>query len=118
MSIAFATIAGPSVDIDPTATVDIAPQRNESAARELADQMAHGLQTTLDAQDREETIARLITDRLGANWGRVYGVVVLRNAAGQYFAATGDIIGVDTLTVQFANNRRLPIGRVVAVGLD
>lgn len=113
----YATIAGDSDDIDPTASVEIAPQRDQDAARELADQMPHSLQASLGADGNEEQIARLVTDRLGANWGRVYGVVILKDAAGRYLAAIGDIIGVDTMTVQFANNRRMPVGRVVAVGL-
>lgn len=117
MSIAYATIAGPSADIDPAATVDIAPQRNREAALELAGQLPHTLQVAINQPGKDETIARLVTDRLGANWGRVYGVVILQDAAGRYLAAIGDIIGVDTMTVQFANDRRLPVGRIVAVGL-
>ena len=117
MSTAFATIAGTSDDIDHTATMEMAPQRDEDAARELATQMGHSLQVDLNEPGKDETIARLITDRIGANWGRVYGVLILQNPAGQFFAAIGDIIGVDDMTVQFANDRRMPVGRVVAVGL-
>ncbi|PZU00863.1 MAG: hypothetical protein DI630_13285 [Gordonia sp. (in: high G+C Gram-positive bacteria)] len=117
MITAYATIAGTSADIDPTATVDIAPQRTQAAALELANQMPHSLRAPLNEPGRDEKIARLVTDRLGANWNHVYGVLILRDPAGQYFAAIGDIIGVDTMTVQFANDRRLPVGRVVAVGL-
>ena len=117
MITAYAAIAGSSADIDPTAAVEIAPQRNQAAALELASQMPHSLRVPLNEPGREERIARLVTDRLGANWGRVYGVLILQDPAGRYFAAIGDIIGVDTMTVQFANDRRLPVGRVVAVGL-
>lgn len=115
---AFATIAGHSTDIDPTATVETCPQRSEAAAHDLAAQKPHSLHIALDNQDHRDQLPRLITDRIGAHWGRVNAVVIARNSRGEHYAFIGDIIGVDHLTVQFANDRRIPIGRITAVGLD
>lgn len=118
VSIAFATIAGPSADIDQGAIVETAPQRSGHDAHELADQFDHSMHVELGEPDAELRLAEAITDRIGANWGRVPAVVIGRNAAGEHFAFLGDIIGVDAMTVQFANDRRLPMGRVVAVGMS
>lgn len=118
MSTAFATFAGHIDDVDPRATVEIAPQRNEAAARELADQMPYSHQFGINEIGKEDVVAHKVTDRIGANWGRVNGVVVLKDTAGTYLAVIGDIVGVDTMTVQFANGRRMPVGRIVAIGMD
>lgn len=117
-TIAFAALAGIVADIDPTAVVQTCPQRSETAAHDLADQMPHSMHIALDAQDRRATLPAKITDRIGANWGRVPAVVIARTPRGDFYALIGDIVGVDTFTLQFANDRRVPLGRVVAVGLD
>lgn len=117
-TIAFAALAGIVADIDPTAVVETCPQRSEATAHDLADQMPHSMHIALDDQDRRAALPAKITDRIGANWGRVPAVVIARTPRGDNFAFIGDIIGVDTFTLQFANDRRIPLGRVVAVGLD
>lgn len=117
-TIAFAALAGIVADIDPTAVVQTCPQRSEAAAHELAARMPHSMHVALDDQDRRSALPAKITDRIGANWGRVPAVVIARGPRGDHYAFIGDVIGVDTLTVQFANDRRVPLGRVVAVGLE
>ncbi|MEW1938430.1 hypothetical protein AB0331_13810 [Dietzia maris] len=117
-TITFAALAGIVADIDPTAVVQTCPQRSEAAAHDLADQMPHSLHIALDDQDRRAALPAKITDRLGANWGCVPAVVIARTPRGDNFAFIGDIIGVDTFTLQFANDRRIPLGRVVAVGME
>lgn len=117
-STAFAALAGIVADIDPVAVVQTCPQRTEAAAHELAARMPHSIHLALDDQASRAALPARITDRIGANWGRVPGVVIACNPRGDHFAFIGDIIGVDPLTVQFANDRRVPLGRVVALGLE
>jgi len=115
---AFAALAGIVADIDPVAVVQTCPQRSDAAAHELAAQMPHSMHLALDDQASRAALPAQITDRIGANWGRVPAVIIARNPRGDNYAFIGDVVGVDTLTVQFANDRRVPLGRVVAVGLE
>ncbi|MDI6872538.1 MAG: hypothetical protein QME79_14530 [Bacillota bacterium] len=65
-----------------------------------------------------EQMASLITDGIGAGWGRTSGMVVARDAKGTLHLFAGDIVGVTPQSVQFSNGTIIPCGRIIAVGLQ
>ncbi|MCT2300192.1 hypothetical protein M3G04_04645 [Dietzia cinnamea] len=65
-----------------------------------------------------EQMAALITDRIGAGWGRANGMVVAKDPKGALHLFAGDIVGVTPQSVQFSNGTIIPCGRIIAVGLQ
>lgn len=72
--------------------------------------------TATDA-DREQ-MAALVTDRIGAGWGRANGMVVAKDPKGALHLFAGDIVGATPQSVQFSNGTIIPCGRIIAVGLQ
>lgn len=65
-----------------------------------------------------EQMAALVTDRIGAGWGRANGMVVAKDPKGALHLFAGDIVGVTPQSVQFSNGTIIPCGRIIAVGLQ
>lgn len=65
-----------------------------------------------------EQMAALVTDRIGAGWGRANGMIVAKDPKGTLHLFAGDIVGVTPQSVQFSNGTIIPCGRIVAVGLQ
>lgn len=65
-----------------------------------------------------EQIATLVTDRLGAGWGRTNGMVVAKHPNGTLHLFAGDIAGVTPQSVQFGNGIIIPCGSIIAIGLQ
>lgn len=65
-----------------------------------------------------EQMAALVTDRIGAGWGRANGMVVAKGPKGVLHLFAGDIVGVTPQSVQFSNGTIIPCGRIIAVGLQ
>lgn len=64
-----------------------------------------------------EQMAALVTDRIGAGWGRANGMVVAKDPKGALHLFAGDIVGVTPQSVQFSNGTIIPCGRIIAIGL-
>lgn len=65
-----------------------------------------------------EQMAALVTDRIGAGWGRANGMVVAKDPKAALHLFAGDIVGVTPQSVQFSNGTIIPCGRIIAVGLQ
>lgn len=65
-----------------------------------------------------EQMATLVTDRIGAGWGRAGGMIVAQDPKGTLHLFAGDLVGVTLESVQFSNGTIIPCSRIVAVGLQ
>ena len=65
-----------------------------------------------------EQMAALVTDRIGAGWGRANGMVVAKGPKGVLHLFAGDIVGVTPQSVQFSNGTIIPCRCIIAVGLQ
>ena len=72
---------------------------------------------TATAADCEQ-MATMVTDRIGAGWGRANGMVVAKDPKGALHLFAGDIVGVTPQSVQFSNGTVIPCSRIIAVGLQ